>query len=207
MAGSLLVNPYGSHAHGLQNVIKSKVLELPSICIDDAVVLERNSRDYLDRLVLSNSNALKLACMLLHDSRVVNVYYPGISDVETSVNATQLKPNANYYQYLRRSDSSEPSSAVDIIKEGCGFGCLLSFTLSAECNVQKLYNSLYVHKGPSLGTNYTLVCPYTLLAHYTELEWAASYGVSRDIIRVSVGLEDFDLIRQKFEFALNQSIS
>ncbi len=30
-----------------------------------------------------------------------------------------------------------------------------------------------VAKGPGFGTNFTLACPYTLLAHYTELEWAA----------------------------------
>lgn len=32
---------------------------------------------------------------------------------------------------------------------------------------------LQVAKGPGFGTNFTLACPYTLLAHYTELEWAA----------------------------------
>jgi len=46
-----------------------------------------------------------------------------------------------------------------------------------------------VNKGPSLGTNFTLVCPYTLLAHYCELDWAASFGVPGHLIRVSVGLE------------------
>ena len=28
-------------------------------------------------------------------------------------------------------------------------------------------------KGPSLGTNFTLACPYTILGHYLELDWAA----------------------------------
>jgi len=37
-----------------------------------------------------------------------------------------------------------------------------------------------------------LVCPYTLLAHYVELDWAATYGVSDRLIRVSVGIEDIE---------------
>ena len=39
-----------------------------------------------------------------------------------------------------------------------------------------------------MGTNFTLACPYTLLAHYTELKWAASYGVESELVRISVGL-------------------
>ena len=52
------------------------------------------------------------------------------------------------------------------------------------------YDALQLAKGPSLGTNFTLCCPYTLLAHFTELPWAADYGVSSRLIRVSVGLEN-----------------
>ena len=36
----------------------------------------------------------------------------------------------------------------------------------------KLYDSLSVNKGPRLGTNFTLACPSTILAHYTELCFA-----------------------------------
>ena len=53
-----------------------------------------------------------------------------------------------------------------------------------------IYDRLAFCKGPSLGTVFTLACPFTLLAHYTELEWAESCGVSRYLIRISVGLED-----------------
>ena len=59
--------------------------------------------------------------------------------------------------------------------------------------LQAFYNALAVSKGPSLGTTFTLVCPYTLLAHYTELDWAAQYGVHADLIRVSVGTEPFQV--------------
>ena len=53
-----------------------------------------------------------------------------------------------------------------------------------------IYDRLAVCKGPSLGTTFTLACPFTLLAHYTELDWAEACGVSRHLIRLSIGLED-----------------
>jgi cystathionine gamma-synthase len=41
-----------------------------------------------------------------------------------------------------------------------------------------------------------------LLAHYEELEWAASCGVPSHLIRVSAGLEDTADLIQRFESAL-----
>ena len=62
------------------------------------------------------------------------------------------------------------------------------------------FDRLRISKGPSLGTNYSLACPYTLLAHYTELDWAARCGVSRDLVRLSIGLEEpADLIARLAE--------
>lgn len=37
------------------------------------------------------------------------------------------------------------------------------------------------------GTNFSLCCPYTILAHYDELEWAEKVGLSPWLIRVSAG--------------------
>jgi cystathionine gamma-synthase len=51
---------------------------------------------------------------------------------------------------------------------------------------------------------FTLACPFTLLAHYTELEWAESCGVSRHLIRISVGLEDPEDLWQRLEQALTE---
>ena len=65
------------------------------------------------------------------------------------------------------------------------------------------YDALGVNKGPSLGTNFTLACPYTLLAHYTELSWAASYGVESELVRISVGLEPVSTLKDVLASALN----
>lgn len=65
-----------------------------------------------------------------------------------------------------------------------------------------MFDALETAKGPSLGTNFTLCCPYTLLAHYGELEWAAQFGVDSHLIRISVGLEETEELVGVFERAL-----
>jgi cystathionine gamma-synthase len=66
----------------------------------------------------------------------------------------------------------------------------------------RLYNQLRLNKGPSLGTNFTLACPYLLLAHYPELAWCEGLGMDRHLIRLSVGLEDPDELIRRLEAAL-----
>ncbi len=66
----------------------------------------------------------------------------------------------------------------------------------------RFFDAVRVNKGPSLGTNYTLICPYTILAHYHELEFAEASGVSRYLVRVSIGLEDVDDLKSRFTAAL-----
>jgi len=48
---------------------------------------------------------------------------------------------------------------------------------------------------------------YTLLAHYSELEWAAEYGVVEDLVRISVGLEDEEWLRDRIDKALKAAES
>ena len=70
---------------------------------------------------------------------------------------------------------------------------------------QVFYDRLQVNKGPSLGTNFTLVCPYTMLAHYFELDWANSFNVPAHLIRISVGFEDEVEIIRRFSEALEHT--
>src|SRR5258708_10229814 len=68
---------------------------------------------------------------------------------------------------------------------------------NAGLNSPGMYDRLPFCKGPSLGTIFTLACPFTLLAHYAELDWAEACGVSRYLIRISVGLEDPEELWQR----------
>lgn len=100
-----------------------------------------------------------------------------------------------------------------------GYGGLLSITFHFEKDAMLFYDNLATAKGPSLGTNFTLVSPYTLLAHYGELEWvcrtrcpccmlplthmqAKSFGVEASLVRVSIGLEEPPELTSIFENAL-----
>lgn len=75
-------------------------------------------------------------------------------------------------------------------REGAGYGGLFSLVLRApERTTQRFFDSLQFCKGPNLGTYFSLCCPFTLLAHFQELEWAEDRGVSRYLLRFSVGLE------------------
>ena len=82
------------------------------------------------------------------------------------------------------------------------FFIINSELIAAIKKAKRFYNSLQVCKGPSLGTNFTLVCPYVLLAHYNELKWAESCGIPTHLLRVSVGLENQPSLWGRFEKAL-----
>jgi cystathionine gamma-synthase len=84
-----------------------------------------------------------------------------------------------------------------------GYGGLFSIVLKDEASAKLFYDRISCFKGPSLGTNFTLACPYTILAHYNELDWATEYGVVPYLVRVSVGLENIEELKEIFLGALN----
>ena len=141
----------------------------------DAIALEEASRDVKERAPKLDAHALLLAERLATHPAVERVLHP------------KGCPN---FRALMRS--------------GAGYGCLLSFELKqGRQQAQVVYDALSVSKGPSLGTNFTLACPYTQLAHYDELAWAERCGVAADLLRVSVGLEDPDELWMRFQRALD----
>ena len=86
--------------------------------------------------------------------------------------------------------------------EGGGYGGLMSFALKNENRAPAVYDALEWSKGPSLGTNFSLACPYSLLAHYHELDWAEDCGVPAKLLRLSVGVEDPEMLRDRLGRAL-----
>lgn len=83
-------------------------------------------------------------------------------------------------------------------------GGLMSIVLkNPEQTTAKMFDSLRVCKGPNLGTNFTLCCPYTLLAHYTELDFVEQFGVSRWLLRISVGTEPVEDLWERFGSAFD----
>ena len=179
MGGSLIINDESPFYPHMRQVLQEECEDL--IWGDDALLLAERSFDFETRMEYINRTAEAIADYLHAHPQVEQVYYP------------KFQNRGNY-------------SAV--MREGGGFGGLMSIQLKqAETTAPTFYDHLQVCKGPSLGTNYTLACPYTLLAHYDELDEVESNGVSRYLIRLSVGLEDIDDLIGRLDEAFSRAFA
>jgi len=158
---------------------------------EDAICMERNSRDFKRRIRLIDTNAETVCDFLRSRSRsggapsspIKEVFYP-----------KYITPENYEICRIKEVDSEDGRAG--------GFGGLFSLTFTSLGASQAFYDALSCYKGPSLGTNFTLACPFTLLAHFAELDWAAQYGVEEGLVRVSVGMEDKNSLITCFENAL-----
>jgi cystathionine gamma-synthase len=143
--------------------------------VADAWAVYRNSEDFLSRNEQINATAEELSDWLKSHKDVEKVYYPKYTDMFRHVST------------------------------GLGYGGLMSILLEPHMCQRSFYDALHISKGPSLGTNFTLMCPYTLLAHYHELDFAMSYQVMPNLLRISIGLEPLEVLKQRFEQAFEIS--
>ena len=174
LAGSLILNPKSKWIKKFVNAINE--LQIPKLSNGDLVALEKASRDINTRVFRQNNSCLELKKRLENHKSIKKVFHP------------ENCPNYN-----------------SIMKTNGGYGCLLSFELIGGLKkARKFYDSLKISKGPSLGTQFTIVCPYVQLAHYNELRWAESFGIPSHLIRVSVGLENKDKLWDIFAEALDK---
>ena len=174
MGGSTILNPRGRYYQSLKKVAE---VEYEDNCwAEDAIFLERNSRHFVSRIERINENADLICDILRAHPLVQDVYYP------------KYNPSRQFYDACRTPNG--------------GYGGLLSFTFKKMEQAIAFYDRLETAKGPSLGTNFTLVSPYVILAHFLELDWAAQFGVPGDLIRISVGLEDAEDLTSRFAIAL-----
>ncbi|KAJ1680155.1 Cystathionine gamma-synthase [Spiromyces aspiralis] len=176
MAGSIVLNPNRRFYAQIKQAL-GRLYE-DNLWCEDALFLERNSRNFCERVATINRNAEFLCEMLRSHPSVAAVHYPKYT-------------TPDLYNIIKRDSP------------GAGYGGLLSVIFKDEADARIFYDSLDCCKGPSLGTNFTLVSPYTILAHFNELEWARQYGVTSHLIRVSVGLERQDQLLQIFGTALD----
>ena len=174
MGGALICNPRSPFYRELHAFAKAQHEEL--LWGEDALVLERHVRGFPERMQRHNANGFLIAERLRQHPAVERVWYP-----KWEFSAA--------YESVRRTTG--------------GYGSLITFLPSnAEKTSPQIYDRLDFCKGPSLGTVFTLACPFTLLAHYTELDWAESCGVSRHLIRLSIGLEDPEDLWRRLDTAL-----
>ena len=175
MAGMATVRANSPVAENMRTSLALDSSENAPLYIADAEVLLSNLKGYAKRMKIVNANGLAVASWLAKHPAIAEVWHPSLTHT------------AHYDAVMRR---------------GGGYGGLLSFVLKNPKKTPKVYDTLRLCKGPSFGTPFTLACPYTLLAHYHELEWAEGCGVSTNLLRVSCGLEPLETILAAFEEAL-----
>lgn len=180
MGGSLAFNPHSELYHTLRHYFDQSYE--PLLYHEDAQVLLGNAADLEARNAQICATAERLADTLAQHPAVAQVYYPKFIDA------------SNYRAYARHGGR-------DVA--GVNWGGLMSIVLKDPSKAEAVYDALPVAKGPGFGTNFTLVCPYTLLAHYHELDFARLAGVDPSLLRVWVGLEPADDLIQAFCHAID----
>lgn len=184
MAGSIVLNPAMPHYVQLKQALDSTYVN--ELFGADSRVLENNSRKFLARAGILNRNAAHLVSVMspyvrASSSTLTHVYYP-----------MTCWSRANYEARMR---AATPEFTP-------GYGGLFTLEFESVVAAATFFDALHVHKGPSLGAHVTLAQPYVQTVFTREKEWAASYGLSETIVRISVGLEDEKALACDFVRAL-----
>lgn len=183
---SMVLNSKSQHYDAIKGRVERTFVD--DYYFEDARVMEVNSRDFAVRVNTINANA-NVVCEFLRTK--TQSHNPKLKDelVIKDIFYPKWITRKNYDLCRRKKVENE-------------FGPLFSLTFTTPEASHAFYDALNCAKGPSLGTNFTLSCPYTILAHYNEREWAARYGIEEGIVRVSVGMEDASTLMEWFEVAV-----
>lgn len=148
---------------------------------------------------MTNANALAVVNQLLAHPSVKHVYHPSTETTDAYNDFKRARVGGCVAPMLSH-DSTRPHSLR------CRYGGLFSILFHNDECARVFYNNLETAKGPGFGSNFTLVCPYTMIAHFNELEWCRNYSVDPSLVRVWVGLESRSELTGIFSRAL-ESVS
>ena len=142
-------------------------------------LLERSIKTLSLRVAKQNENALKVAKFLFEHQKVNSVNYPGLkSHPDYELSLTQMK----------------------------GFGGMLSFELNDLDEAIKFTRKIKLIKSAmSLGGVESTICSPTLTSHSKiSKREREKIGIFDGLLRFSVGIEDFEDIKNDLEQALSQ---
>jgi len=174
MSGAAVLNPKSPLYPELRGALKAEFED----CTwgESILLMNEYAGDFLPRVKKINQTAELVCDWLKNRPEVKTVYYPKYQTPEI-------------YNAFKRPDG--------------GYSGLFSLLLHDAARTSPVfYNNLEFCKGPNLGTTFSLCCPFTLLAHFDELDWAEQCGVSRYLLRFSIGLEEPDELIARLERAL-----
>lgn len=176
LAGAVVGNPSSPRFPRLWDVITDQYEDL--LWGDDALLLEQYSRDFPERMRQINRTAGQICQFCSSHPAILRVYYPSYN-------------TPDHFSAAQRPDG--------------GYGGLFSLLLKgAPQSAPAFFDALPWCKGPNLGTHFSLCCPFTMLAHFEELDWAEACGVSRYLLRFSTGLEPVDVLIDRLQQALDE---
>lgn len=130
----------------------------------DCYLMERSMKTLFIRVSRQNDNAMKIARILKGHPGIERIFYPGLE--------------------------THPDHDI-AMKQMSGFGGMLSFELKA-CNPVSFQKALKLIKpSMSLGGVESIICAPALTSHrHLTAEEKAKSGITDNILRLSVGIED-----------------
>jgi cystathionine gamma-synthase len=166
MGGSVVLRKASPHYEAVKDTLEG--MYESNIWHEDAAVLAENSKLFERVMPVINANADMVAKWLTEylvgpTKPLKDVFYPSVS---------QEKP---LYDKLKR--------------RGAGYSGLMSMVFNNPEKAYASFDRVRVSKGPSLGTLFSLGCPYTHLAHH-PVESVSKFGVPPDLLRFSIGVEN-----------------
>ena len=179
-----MINPYFQHYSDLKLAFDASYTN--NLYVGDAEQLEYNSRQYRVNLSRQNDTASYLADFL----------YPYTSDPKSAL-ATVYYPKVcwsqdNYRARLR-------PATEDFVP---GFGGVLAVSFNTVTAASAFFDNLDLYKGPSFGANITIAIPYVQLVLQKDKKWASTHGLDETLVRISVGLEDKEILLRCVKVAL-----
>ena len=178
------MNPNFRYYHELSTVFAAT--HVNNLYSEDALQLELNSRNYLERFTQQNKTAAYL----------IDFLFPHVADPESALTAVYSPrvcwSRENYFKFMR--------PATDEFE--AGFGSVIGVDFQSTVQAAAFFDNFPVCKGPSFGANVTIALPYVQLVMQKQKEWARGHGLSESLIRISVGLEDPEQLLELVKGAL-----
>ena len=145
----------------------------------DAWLVLRGTKTLPLRMERHNASGLAMAQFVSAHPKVQRVYYPGLP--------------------------SHPQYAL-ATRQMRGFGGMLAFDLGSLDEARRLLNGVHLHAlAESLGGVETLISHPATMSHASvPAERRAALGISDGLVRISVGLEDIDDLKEDLSQALDR---
>src|SRR5919198_876910 len=173
--GGIVVAVRGDDIEGLEFVQNAEGAILGPM---DSWLVLRGTKTLPLRMQQHNANGLALAELVAKHPKVKTVYYPGL-------------PTHPHHELARRQMN--------------GFGGMLAFDLGSLEAARTVLNSVKLHAlAESLGGVETLIShPATMTHASVPADRRAALGITDGLVRISVGIEDIDDLREDLAQALD----